>query len=179
MMTRRSSAQAALGVASCLALLGCATEVVITPELAEKNPRKCQIHAPVRYEGKQDYLPAALVPDPGASATTEIRYSFEAQYGLKEFNPIAVIVNPLIVIGFPTGGDNLVVTGRVDVVRGDTTLRSYAAAAAMKRSSTVYYEGETFTEMRRRGLLLVGENLSQQLCKDADALGALLNDSRN
>lgn len=179
MMTRRSSAQAALGVASCLALLGCATEVAITPQLADKTSGKCQIHAPVRYEGKQDYLPAALVPDPGASATTEIRYSYEAQYGLKEFNPIVVIVNPLTIVGFPTGGDNLVVTGRVDVVRGDTTLRSYAAAAAMKRSTTVFYEGETFTEMRRRGLLLVGDNLSQQLCKDAETLAALLNDSAN
>lgn len=179
MTTRRSSAQTALGVASCLALLGCATEVVITPQLAAKNPAKCRIHAPVRYEGKQDYLPAALVPDPAASATTEIRYSFEAQYGLKEFNPIAVAVNPLTIVGFPTGGDNLVVTGRVDVVRGDTTLRSYAAAAAMKRSSTVYYEGETFTEMRRRGLALVGENLSGQLCKDEETLVALLAGSAN
>ena len=179
MTTTRSSGQAALGVASCLALLGCATEVVITPQLAGKNPGSCRIHAPVRYEGRKDYLPAALVPDAAASATTEIRYSYEAQYGLKEFNPVAVIVNPLTVVGFPTGGDNLVVTGRVDVVRGDTTLRSYAAAAAMKRSSTVYYEGETFTEMRRRGLLLVGENLSGQLCKDEEALAALLNDSTN
>lgn len=175
----RSSAQAALWVASSLALLGCATEVAITPQLTDKSSGKCQIHARVRYEGKQDYLPAALIPDPTASGTTEIRYSYEAQYGLKEFNPFAVIVNPLTVVGFPTGGDNLVVTGRVDVVRGDTTLRSYAAAAAMKRSSTVYYEGETFTEMRRRALLFVGENLSQQLCKDQQILGALLNDSAN
>jgi hypothetical protein len=178
-MSGRRSARTALCVAACLALFGCATEVAVTPQLSEKSPRQCQIHAPVRYEGKQDYLPGALIQDPGASATTEIRYSYEAQYGLKEVPPILSFVNPLVLVGFPTGTDNLVVTGRVDVVRGDTTLRSYAAAAAMKRSSTVFGEGETFTEMRRRGLLLVGDNLSGQLCKDQETLAALLNDSAN
>jgi hypothetical protein len=175
-----SLARLALWVPSCLALLGCATEVAITPQLADKTPSgKCQIRAPVHYEGKRDYLPAALVDDPNASHATAIRYSFEAQYGLNEFNPFIVFVNPLTLVGFPTGNDNLVVTGRVDVVRGDATLRSYAAAASMKRSSTVFYEGETFTEMRRRGLLLVGNNLSSQLCKDQEVLTALLNDSDN
>lgn len=179
MITMRSSAQAALSLASSLVFLGCATEVAITPQLTDKNPGKCQIHARVRYEGKQDYLPAALVPDPTASGTTEIRYSFEAQYGLKETDFFIAAINPLTLVGFPTGSDNLVVTGRVEVARGDTTLRSYAAAASMKRSATVFYEGETFTEMRRRALLLIGDNLSQQLCKDREPLGALLNDSAN
>jgi hypothetical protein len=175
-----SLARLALWVLSGLALLGCATEVAITPQLADTaNTRKCQIHAPLRYEGKPDYLPAALVDDPAASHTTAIRYSFEAQYGLKELDPIVAILNPLMIVGFPTGDDNLVVTGRVDVVRGDATLRSYAAAASMKRSSTVFYEGETFTEMRRRGLLLVSANLSSQLCKDQEILTTLLNDSDN
>jgi hypothetical protein len=178
-MIIRSLGRAAPGVAACVALLGCATEVAVTPQLADKTPRKCQIHASVRYDGKPDYLPAAIVADPNASVTTAFRYSYDAQYGLKEFSPILVLVNPLTLVGFPTGTDNLVVTGRVDVVRGDTTLRSYAAAAAMKRSSTVFYEGETFTQMRRRGLLLVGENLSDQLCRDEETLGTLLSDSAN
>lgn len=176
-MTTRSSARAALQAFTCIALVGCATEVAITPQLADKSAHKCQIHALVRYEGKPDYLPTALVPDPSASATTVIRYSYEAQYGLKETSLFLVAVNPLTLVGFPTGSDNLVVTGHVEVVRGDRALRSYVAAAAMKRSSTVFYEGETFTEMRRRGLLLVGENLSDQLCRDQETLVTLLSDS--
>jgi hypothetical protein len=178
-MRRRRSARTVLCVAASLALFGCATEVAITPQLPDKTPRKCQIHAPLRYDGKPDYLPAALVQDPGVSATTQIRYSFEAQYGLKEINPFLSLVNPLVLVGFPTGSDNLVVTGHVDVVRGDATLRSYAAAAAMRRTSTLFGEGETFTQMRRRGLLLVGDNLSGQLCKDQQTLSALLEDSAN
>jgi hypothetical protein len=175
-----SLARIALWAAACLVLAGCATEVVVRPQLAdETSPGQCQIRAPVRYEGKQDYLPAALVDDPGASHTTAIRYTYDAQYGLSELNPIVAILNPLLLVGFPTGNDNLVVTGRVDVIRGDATFRSYAAAASMKRSSTVFYEGETFTAMRRRGLLLVGANLSSQLCRDHEALSALFDDSAN
>jgi hypothetical protein len=159
--------------------MGCATQIAVSPQLGEKLPQTCAIHAPVRYDGKPDYLPRALVDDPGAPSQTSFHYSYDAQYGLKEVSPFLALVNPLTLVGFPTGSDNLVVTGHVEVMRGDTTLRSYAAAAAMKRSGTVFYEGETFTEMRRRGLLLVRDNLSGQLCKDQAILTNLLKDSPN
>ena len=175
---RTSGLRWRLSALACVALAGCTTTaVVITPQLAGTNTATCQIHVKVRFEGKPDYLPAALVTDPAASGPVTFRYAYDAQYGLKETNPFLVMVNPLTMVGFPTGSDNLVITGRVDVVRADETVRSYAAAAAMKRSSSVFYEGETFTEMRRRGLLLVRDNLSVQLCHDEGLLVAMLNDA--
>ncbi len=168
--------RAVLRAMPCVALAGCETTVTVTPQLAAKNAHTCQIHAAVRYDGKPDYLPAALVPDPSASGQMAFRYSYEAQYGLKEISPFLSFVNPLTLFGFPTGSDNVVVTGRVDMVRGEAIVRSYGAAAAMKRSGTVFSEGETFTELRRRGLLLVRDNLSGQLCKDQAVLTTLLND---
>ena len=168
-------ARAWLWMAPCAALAACATTVSITPSLSMAKS-SCQIHAAVSYDGKPEYLPGALVADPGAAAAPGFRYSYEAQYGLNEFNPFLVMVNPLTLVGFPTGTDNLVVTGRVDLVRGTTVIRSYAAAAAMKRSGSVYYEGETFTEMRHRGLLLVKDNLSVQLCQDQTVLKTLMNE---
>jgi hypothetical protein len=163
-------------VLACFAVAGCATSVSVTPQPAKQTPT-CQIHASVRYDGKPDYLPGALIVDSAALGQIAFRYSYEAQYGLKETEPFLALVNPLTLVGFPVGSDNLIVTGRVDVVRGDTTVRSYAAAAAMKRSSTVFYEGETFTEMRRRGLLIVRDNLSGQLCQDQALLAAMLSDA--
>jgi hypothetical protein len=79
---------------ACVALAGCATSVVIPPRLAERNTLTCQIRASVRYEGKPDYLPAALIMDPAASGQTTFRYAYEAQYGLKETNPFITAVNP-------------------------------------------------------------------------------------
>jgi hypothetical protein len=46
----------------------------------------------------------------------------------------------------------------------------------MKHSGNVFSEGETFTDMRRRGLLLVRDNLTSQLCKDQSVIETLLAD---
>jgi len=90
-------------------LAGCATDVTVTPQLAEKNIPPCQIHGLVRYQGKPEYLPSALVPDQAPP-------------------------------------------------------------------SQIAFEGETFTDMRRRGLLLVRDNLTSQLCKDQSVIETLLAD---
>jgi hypothetical protein len=167
-------AQTTLAALAWLLTAGCATTVSITPLLSARDAGACEIRAQVRYDGKPEYLPAALEVDQTASDRMVFRYVYEAQYGLKEIPPGIMLVNPLTLFGFPTGSDNVVVTGYLDLIRDQTTLRSYAAAVAMKRTGTVFSEGESFTEMRRRGLLLVRENISQQLCKDQLAIGALL-----
>ena len=146
----------------------------MTPSLPAGDTDTCEIHAQVRYDGKTQYLPIALVVDETASGRTVFRYVYEAQYGLQEIPPGITLVNPLALFGFPTGSDHVVVTGKLDLVRDETTLRSYAAAVAMKRTGTIFSEGETFTDMRRRGLVLVRENIGRQLCKDRAAIETLL-----
>lgn len=166
-------------VLACGALAGCATSVSLTPQLPDKQVPTCRLHAAVQYDGKPEYLPAALTGDPGPPGPVAFRYSFEAQYGLNPVNDFVAFVNPLELFGFPVSSDNMVVTGRVDVVRGDAVIRSYGAAASMKRSSTVFSEGESFTDMRRRALMLVRDNLSGQLCHDEALLTAMLNNGAN
>jgi hypothetical protein len=164
-----------LGMLSYALLAGCAATATVTPTLPEKSA-VCQIRAAVRFDGRPEYVPGVLIADTGAHDAAEFRYSFEARYGLNEYNAFLVAVNPLSLVGFPTGNDNLVVAGRVDLMRGETIVRSYAAAASMKRNPTIFGEGETFTDMRRRGLMLVRENLSAQLCNDQSVLTLLLNE---
>jgi hypothetical protein len=157
----------------CVALAGCAASVSVTPTVGTKTA-VCQIRATVHTDGKAEYVPGVLVQDASAPAATVVKYSFDAQYGLNEYNAFVVAVNPLSLVGFPTGSDNMVVTGRIDLLRKETVVRTYAAAASMKRSPTIFGEGETFTDMRRRGLMLVRDNLSIQLCQDQAALTTLL-----
>ena len=173
-MKSATIAQTTLASLAWLLTAGCATTVSITPMLSARDTGACEIRAQVRYDGKPEYLPTALAVDQTASERMVFRYTYEAQYGLKEIPPGIMLVNPLTLFGFPTGTDNVVVTGYLNLIRDQTTLRSYAAAAAMKRSGTVFSEGESFTEMRRRGLLLVRENISRQLCGDQAAIEALL-----
>ena len=77
---------------------------------------------------------------------------------------------------FRSGSNFTTVTGLLEVVRGGQTIRSYGAACAMKRTGTVFSEGETLTAMRRRGLLLIRDNISAQICRDRKTLQPLLDE---
>jgi hypothetical protein len=115
-----------------------------------------------------------LIRDVGTTASVTLRYSYDAKYGLEQLPNSVTPVNPLTLIGFPTGSDSLVISGRLEVLRDGNVVRSYAAASAMKRTGTILSEGDTFTDMRRRGLLLVRDNVSAPLCSDMPTLSELL-----
>jgi hypothetical protein len=154
---------------------GCETTVAVTPQMNHQAVDVgCVIRAPLRYEGKADYLPRSLVAEPDSAKSVVIRYGYTTQYGFKQTAVGLTLVNPLTLFGFPTGSDSLVITGQLDVLQDDAPIRSYAAAASMKRAGTVFSEGETYTEMRLRGLLLVRDNINSQICKDESILLPLL-----
>ena len=60
-------------------------------------------------------------------------------------------------------------------MRGGSVVRSFAAVAAMERSGSMFTEGESLTAMRRRGLLLVKDNISAQVCADLPETQGILN----
>ena len=168
---------AAVLTALGLVLSGCETTVAVTPKLPDPPGEATRrIHAPLRYQGKPDYLPQALIADDRAGSIA-IRYEYTAQYGFTQAATAVTFVNPLTLFGFPTDSNSLVVAGRVDVLRDDAPIRSYGAAVSMKRAGSIFSEGETFTEMRRRGLLLVRDNLNRQICGDEANLVPLLTPS--
>jgi len=156
-----------------LVLAGCTTTVNVTPTI--EGTAACEVRGTISYEGNREYLPGALVADSEPAPAVVFRYTFDAQYGLKAVPVGAQLVNPLNFVGFPTGTDSVVITGRLEVVRGGSIIRTYGSAAAMQRSGTMFSEGETFTEMRHRGLLLVRDNISRQICRDQAVLAQLGN----
>lgn len=163
----------AAGLLICIT--GCQTSVMMTPDLGKAAAGTCTIRAPVTYEGNPDYLPQAVAAEAVAARTTVLRYTYNTEYNAKQGITPLQVVNPLLIVGFPTGSNGETVTGLLEVVRGGQTIRSYGAASAMKRSSTVFSEGETLTAMRRKGLLLVRDNISAQICRDQQTLQNLLN----
>ena len=162
----------AVGLLVCIT--GCETRVMMTPDLGRGTTGTCTIRAPVSYEGNPDYLPQAVAAEFVAARATVLRYTYNTQYDAKQGITLMQVVNPLLIVGFPTGSNGETVTGLLEVVRGGQTIRSYGAASAMKRSSTVFSEGETLTAMRRKGLLLVRDNISAQVCRDQQTLQPLL-----
>jgi hypothetical protein len=164
----------ALAVGLLICTAGCATTVLTTPDVPRGATGSCTIRAPMSYGGKPDYLPRAIAAEPVAAQATFLRYTYDTQYDAKQAVTLLQVVNPLLIVGFPTGSNSGTITGLLEVVREGRTIRSYGAACNMKRSSTVFSEGETLTDMRRRGLLLVGANISAQICQDQQMLQTLL-----
>ena len=155
-------------------LAGCATSVKVVPEMAAGARSDCKVLGHITYEGKPEYLPTVLVENPASPADAVLRYTHEAGYGLNQAPAEVQIVNPLHLVGLPTGKESVCIVGRLEVMRDGSVVRSFAAVAAMERSNSMFTEGETFTEMRRRGLLLVRDNISEQVCADQPATQAIL-----
>jgi hypothetical protein len=115
-----------------------------------------------------------LVDSADGPADAVLRYRHDERYGLGQVPVGAQLVNPLNFVGFPTGSNNLSVTGRLEVIRGGSVVRAFEAVAAIERSGSMFSEGETFTAMRRRGLMLVKDNISAQVCADLAATVAIV-----
>jgi hypothetical protein len=156
----------------CLA--GCETEVTLTPAVSAQAPPTCVIAAPLSYDGQPAYLPQVITAEPAADHATVLRYSYDAQYNAKQQATALQPLNPLLIVGFPTGSNAITVSGVLEVLRDGKPVRAYAAACALKRTSTVFSEGETLTVMRRRALFLVRDDISAQICRDQQGLRALL-----
>jgi len=160
---------------ACVALAvlpGCATQVLVTPQA--NGPADCTVRAGLSYSGNPDYLPKVLRDDPTVPADSVVRYAYRVDYDLRQLPVEVQWVNPLHLVGMPTGTGALTVVARLDVMRGGVPVRSFAAVASVKRSQSMFGEGETFTDMRLRGLLLVRDNIAAQVCADLPATQAIL-----
>lgn len=167
-------ARNALLLLPLVCLTACETQVMVTPTLSPGVPRSCLIAAPLSYDGKPDYVPQVVTPEPIEDRATVLRYTYDAQYDGKQQITAFQPFNPLLIAGFPTGSNAITVSGLLEVLQDGKPVRTYAAVCALKRSSTVFSEGETMTALRRRGLLLVRDNISAQVCQDQQGLRALL-----
>lgn len=155
-------------------LTACETQVTLTPTLSAQASPSCVIAAPVSYDGQPVYLPQVISAEPATDGGTLLRYSYNTQYDGKQQATALQPLNPLLIVGFPTGSNAITVSGLLEVLRDGKPVRAYEAACALKRSSTVFSEGETMTALRRRGLLLVRDDISAQICHDQQGLRALL-----
>lgn len=155
-------------------LAACSTTVHLAPTVTAGSGIDCKVFGHLSYAGNPEYLPTVLVEASDRPADAVLRYEHEEHYGGSAVPAGVQVVNPLHLAGFPTGESTLSVIGRLDVLRAGTPVRTYIAVAAMKRSQSMFSEGETLTDMRRRGLLLVRDNIAAQVCADHAATQAIL-----
>jgi hypothetical protein len=99
-----------------------------------------------------------------------LRYRYEVTYGRDAVHQALIFFNPLTIIGFPIGTDTVVVTAKLAVLKGNFQVKEYTAVCILDKHRTIFWEGETLSELRRRGLLAVRDNIETQMYGDRDLL---------
>ncbi|MGH7407872.1 MAG: hypothetical protein ACREKF_07695 [Candidatus Methylomirabilales bacterium] len=131
-----------------------------------------QLIGAIRYDGNREYLPRLLTGDPASRFT--LRYVHEATYGGQDVPGAVALFNPLTGLGFPTGERQLTIIGRLDIVaESGEVVKSYTATSVLERTRSLWSD-ETLSELRRKGLLGVRDNIEAQLYQDREFLKKLL-----
>ncbi|MEW6571699.1 MAG: hypothetical protein AB1390_11115 [Nitrospirota bacterium] len=158
---------------SSILLLGC-TAMEVTPKVSQIDNMEFRLKGKIVYEGNKEYLPRILIDESVPDSDYAFRYTYNADYGGRDTPDVVAFINPFNVVGFPTGKNTLIITGRLDILKGEEILKSYIATCALKKTRSLLVEGETLSEMRKKGLIAVRDNIEVQVCQDRELLHKLL-----
>lgn len=153
---------------------GCGTRKMIVPEVDTTTKVDFSIRGKIIYEGKQEYLPVTVQNDNTSESSLIFRYTYDTVYGMDNTPQALPLFNPLSIVGFPIGGNTLVVAGNLEVMRGDNVVKSYKATCGFDVTRNLFYEGDTYTELRKEGLLAIRKNIEIQMYLDKDNLSSLM-----
>jgi hypothetical protein len=148
----------------------CAPHIVITPDLAIVPSNDFSLGGKIDYEGNTEYLPRTVSAESHPGATLTLRYRYEVTYGRDAVHQALPLFNPLTIVGFPIGADSVVVTAKLEVLKGSFQVKEYTAVCVLDKYRTIFSEGESLSELRKRGLLAVRENIETQMYGDRDLL---------
>jgi hypothetical protein len=168
----------ALRIACLCALIamayGCATKMVVTPEIkVAKVQSDFRLLGHIQYEGNRDYLPRTIVESTDGASSTLLVYTHQSAYGRDKTPQAIPLYNPLTIVGFPIGDNTMVVNGKLEIRRGTDVLKEYSATCGMETCRNIFSEGDTFSQMRKKGLMAVRDNIEQQMCQDRQWLSTL------
>lgn len=155
-------------------LSGCGTTYHVGPELTEIPNIDYTILGTLEYDGNSDYLPRTIREGDDSESLPVIRYIYHVGYGKDSIPELLPLFNPLSLVGFPVGSDSLVITAALDVVKEGETLKQYSSTCVIDKNRSLFYEGDTFSVLRKKGLLMVRENIESQMIRDRETLSHLL-----
>lgn len=153
-----------------LILSACAPNVFITPDTTIVPRNDFTLSGKIDYDGNVEYLPRTIFSESHPEATLTLRYRYEVTYGRDSIKQVLYHYNPLTIVGFPIGADTVVVTAKLEVLKGEAPVKTYTAMCVLDKQRTIFWEGESLSELRKRGLLAVRENIETQMYGDRDLL---------
>lgn len=153
-----------------LILSACAPNIFITPDLKIVPRNDFTLSGKTDYAGNIEYLPRTISAESHSGAILTLRYRYEVTYGRDSIKQVLYHYNPLTIVGFPIGADTVVVTAKLEVLKGTSQVKTYTAMCVLDKHRTIFWEGESLSELRKRGLLAVRENIETQMYGDRELL---------
>jgi hypothetical protein len=144
--------------------------MVTTPDIAVIPTGDFSLGGEIDYDGNKEYLPRTVTADASLGHPLILRYRYEVTYGRDAVPPVITANNPLTIVGFPIGADTVVVIGKLEILKGGAVVKTYSAVCMLDKTRTIFSEGETLSEIRKRGLLAVRDSIEAQMYADRDML---------
>jgi hypothetical protein len=158
---------------------GCATKMVVIPQLEPINIiPDYKIEGKILYDGNKEYLPRCLIDDIAAEPLLTLNYSYDVTYGKDTTPQLIPLLNPLTDFGFPIGMNTVMITGKLDIYQGKEVVKSYASSCGFEVTRNLFWEGETFSVLRKKGLIVVRDNIESQIYRDKVYLTSITNSNQ-
>lgn len=148
-------------------VVGCST-MSVTPELATLDKAPVLIKGPIQYDGNRLYLPRTISEGDPSEYGLRFRYTTSETQDRSSWDVIALL-NPLSILGFPTGRRNSTVTGNLEILKDTELAKSYQATCLQEAYRGIYYGG-SFSDLRRTGLVAVRDSIEAQMSQDRELL---------
>lgn len=160
-----------LGIMLCsVVLVGCGTTMLVTPDLKPTAGVDVRVRGRIIYDGNREYLPRTIVDTSAGESGLAFQYTYDVIHGKDNVPQILPLFNPLTIVGFPIGEDTVLIVGRLEVSKKSQAVKTYSVTAALNKTRNIFWQGETFSELRRKGLVGVRDNIEAQMNLDRELL---------
>jgi hypothetical protein len=150
--------------------------MVITPDVKPTFSNDFRMKGEIVYDGNREYLPKTVAEDSLGKSGFVFRYKYDIVYGKDNVPQALPLFNPLTIIGFPVGEDTVVIAGRMEILKANQVVKTYSATCAFDKTRSAYWQGDTLSELRRKGLIAVRDNIDTQMNQEQDFLSKLIAD---
>ena len=163
--------------------LGCGTSekapisLITDPKIDKiEGSSDFQIYGKIVFDGNSDYLPQRL-KEKNSNPEILLKYSFQLHYGNKELSSTGedLLIGPVFPLLFAMGGASLgkndvLAIGRLEIIKENQIIKTYRAAARTVQERGLWVESDTQSELRKKCLLEVRDNIDKQLQNDKEYL---------
>jgi hypothetical protein len=152
---------------------GYAPDVTTTPLIRPVDAQDFRVTGKVVYAGSNlEYLPRTVLA--AGNSAVVVRYEINESYDCSDSPAVMAGVSIASKPFEPPSGVNIAtVEGRLEISSEGRPPKVYQSRCVLKQVVSAASTGWTFSQLRRRGLLEVRNNLESQMCHEREQLRSI------